>query len=199
MLYNMCMLMRCKMLLFQNHLNGSTLSVNDIVSAIGSSSTTFCGLTYVSDIKPKACFKHVSIKKVVNGNVQLFSNIKKANPYLNRINKQIANTGKTYQLSNTWYEHDSSCYSIVRNKRTFELYLYGIFNNYHTKKVLYFVDNNQVKKEDVYQYLTPSAVKGLMVKPNRSLKNDIEHNVFVRVIKIGNVLQINVNGKSISV
>ena len=189
-------------MLLQSHLSGNTLLLSDIVKAIGNSSTTFCGLTYVSDLKTKAACSNVSIKKIVTGNVQLFSNIVKANPYLNRINKQIEGSGKTYSLSSNWYEH-TDCYSIVRNKRTFELYLYGIFNNYHTKSVSFFIDlgngYNEVMKEDVYQYLTKSAVRQLMLKPNRSIKNDIEHNVFVRVIKISNLLAMNVNGVKLSI
>jgi len=163
-----------------------------IKALLNNVSTTFAQVGYSTKVNTAAAHKAVSIVKVTNANVQLFSNIKAATSvFANAVKKSAAKLGEevqSFQVSDTYFEH-TDCYSIVEHKTKGSLYLYCIYNN---SKSAYFINGAPATKAEVAAYLTPSAAKALLepTKVVHNKTNDVTHDVVVRTIGLDNITSI---------
>lgn len=168
-----------------------------IAALLSGKSSTFAQIEYITEIKPAAAHKSVKIQKLTTANVQLFSDIKAATDVflnaLKRTAQKISGNNienlKTFEKSSTYYEH-TDCYSVVKHKESEKLYLWAIFNNAISH---FLIDGKPATREQVAEFLTPSAKKALLNKDKIVLnaKNDIMHTVQVRTIAMENVKAIN--------
>ena len=157
--------------------------------------TTFANITQATRVKTAAAHKDSVIVKVSIANVTLASNLNEfTNIYKNKVQREI---GKDFEVSATWFKH-TKCYSIVEHNTKGTMYLYAMYNN--TTAVAYYnVDTNSVMtKEEVAEYLTPSAAKKLLEPsaPTYNKTNDVEHNVTIRTIGLANIVHMNANRQS---
>lgn len=168
-----------------------------IAALLSGKSSTFAQIEYVTEIKPAAAYKSVKIQKLTTANVQLFSDIKAATDvFLNAVKRTAQKISgnnldnlETFEKSSTYFEH-TDCYSIVKHKENERLYLWAIFNNAISH---FLVDGKPATREQVAEFLTPSAKKALLNNDKIVLnaKNDIMHTVQVRTISLENVKAIN--------
>lgn len=170
--------------------------INTIKSLIANGST-FASIEYTTTVKTAAKFKDVKILKQSKANVTLFGTLKDFEVYqraviksANKIdNQQI----ESFEVSDTYFEHDKTCFSIVNHKTNSTAYLYAIFNN--ASKSVYTIDGQIVDKLTVSQYLTNSE-KDKLLNDNSLVynkTNDVIHSTIVRTIKIENVTSIKAN------
>ena len=186
-------------------LNASNVKITeaDVVNLLANKSVTFAQITTVTPVATAAKFKTVSIKKVVNANVQLFANIKDYSLYATQVmrsaNKLNANANVTnFEVSDTWFTH-TNCYSVVKHKTQNKFYLYAIFNSVTSS--MYFINNVVATKEQVAQYLTASNVLKLFdtsgVTHNKT--NNVTHNVVLRTVELNNIVSIKANKQFLTV
>jgi len=164
--------------------------------------TTFASITYNTDIAPSAANKHIIIKKRVTANVQLFNNLSEFNVYEKAVTRSAAKIEENantnpFTANSASFTHDTECFSIVKNKKSDQEYLYAIYNS--VSETEYYIDEEPATKQEIAQYLTPSAAKKLL-EPNDityNKTNDVLHNVIVRTIKLENIEKIKVCGQII--
>jgi hypothetical protein len=187
------------------HANANTISAQTIQVLLANKSTTFANVCYVTPVATSAKHKHVSIKKVVSANVQLFSNISAfTNVYANAVQKSAnnieannADNVANFTTQSNYFTH-TNVYSIVKHKQTNALYLYAIFNNASS---MYFINNEPATKEQVAQYLTASASAKLLAQSavTHNVANNVLHTVKVRTIALANLVSITANKQTVSV
>lgn len=164
-----------------------------IKEVLNGKSVTMAQIFTETRVKTAAKFKDMVIRKKTSANVQLFSNIQSA-VYANAV-KRSAGVSE-FEQSDTYYEHDSDCFSIVTHKNNGKEYLYCIYNNANSE---YEIDGKPASVKEVIEYMTPSEVKKLLsggVTHNKT--NDVEHDVVVRVIGLENVREIRACGRTIN-
>lgn len=174
-----------------------------IKTLLAGKSCTFAQVDYCTEVKTAAKYKHVKIEKLTTANVQLFSDIKTATDvFKNAVQKTALKLGEdmqqiqAFETSSNYFEHVPECYSIVKHKEKLCFYLWAIFNH---AKSFYLIDGQPASKDEVSQYLTPSAAKELL-NPSRityNVKNDLQHTVKIRTIKLDNILKIKAAGQTI--
>lgn len=171
-----------------------TVIANKITKLLNNASVTFASVTYATNVKTAAKFKHVNIVKTTVANVQLFSNIKQANVFKNAVQKN-ANVAN-FNVSSNYFTH-TNCYSIVKHKIKNLLYLYAIFNN--VSSVTYTINNVTATKQQVAQYLTASAANKLLNSNTSTynVTNNVTHNVIVRTIALSNIKSITANKQTV--
>lgn len=178
------------------------MKASNIKNLLNGKSVTMAQVQYTTNVKTAAAHKNIVIQKNTNANVQLFSNIKDANVYMNAVKKSANRIGDndkesvdSFEQTDTYYEHED-CYSIVKHRKTGKEYLYCIYNNASSE---YTVNGTAATKDDVVQYLTPSEAKKMM--EDNSLvynkKNDVVHSTIVRTISLENVRKISACGSVI--
>ena len=153
----------------------------------------------VTDVPLSAANKKagVVIKKYTTASVILFNNLKDADPYLNKVNKTKTGEGD-FEKSESFFQHDDKCYSLVTHKEKGTEYLFLVFND---SKSLFWLDNKTIiERTEVANYMTPSGAKTLLDDSGivYNKKNDCEHSAIVRTVKLENVEIIKTNGKIIS-
>lgn len=163
---------------------------------------TFASVTYSTDVAPSASNKHISITKRTTANIQLFNNLTDYNVYeravkrsANKIEENDSANVESFTANSASFTHDDECFSIVKNKKSDQKYLYAIYNSVSGSD--YFIDGKPASKQDVAQYLTPSASKKLLGETDITYNqtNDIVHDVVVRTIKLENIEQMKVCGQ----
>jgi hypothetical protein len=158
--------------------------------------STFARLETVTTVKTAAKFKTVKIEKRTIANVQLFGTLKDYAVYsrmvlksANSINGQAI---ESFVISDSYFEHDNDCFSIVYHTSNKTAYLYAVYNN---SKSSYTIDGKTATKYEVSEYLTPSEKEKMLgdssIVYNKT--NDCLHQVIVRTIKIDNVISIKCN------
>ena len=173
-----------------------TQIANTIQNLLQNVSVTFAQVQYATQVKTAAAHKAVKIVKRTEANVQLFSNIKAATSvFANAVKRsasQVAGNDaanvEAFQAQSNYFEH-TACYSIVQHKTQNKLYLYCIYNN---AKSEYEIDGVPATKQQVAQYLTPSAAQQLL-SPSTTTHNktyNVEHEVVVRTIALENITSI---------
>lgn len=169
--------------------------INKLTQLIANRSVVFSTITYLIDVKPAAAYENYKIKKRVTANVQLFSKVA-VNVYENAVKKSAKKYPNRaiddFKASDNYYEHSNNCFSVVKHKEREEYYLYVIFNRVISSE--YFINGIPASKEDVLNYLTPSAVAALEKTTQYNVTNQLTHNVIVRVIKFENIEQIKTCG-----
>lgn len=171
-------------------------NINLIKALLAGKSCTFASIVYQTEVKTAAKYKHVKIEKIVSANVQLFSDIKTAtNVFKNAVKKSALKIGEDpqhvekFQKSENYFMHDLECYSLVKHKEKEAYYLWAIFNN---SKSIFLIDGEPASRDEVAQYLTPSAARDLLnpSKITYNVTNDLQHTIKVRTVKIENILKI---------
>ena len=164
-------------------------------------SVTMAQIITETIVKPAAKFNGTVIRKKTYANVQLFSNIQSA-VYANAVKRSASSFGGNEQTnienfvqSDTYYTHDSDCYSIVTHKTNGKKYLYCIYNN---AKASFEINGEFATQEQVIEFLTPSEAKKLLSNVVENKSNDIEHDVVVKVIGLENVREIRACGQVIN-
>src|SRR5574343_319886 len=161
--------------IINTHKEEHTMTFQEELKKALNKGVTFAQVDYSTQVKTAAAHKDKEVRKQVSANVQLFDSVK------NDVEK-----GKSH------FVH-TDCYSIVENNGVY--YLYCIYNSAKSK---YYIDGNEVIKEQVMELLTPSARKAMESKVTHNKTNDIEHDVVIRTIKLSNIEQIKVGGKIIT-
>lgn len=165
-----------------------------IAALLGNKSVTFAQVEYETEVKTAAAHKARNIRKRTDANVQLFSNIH-SDVYANAVKRSAAKAGGNnpqdiadFQSQGNYFQH-TDCYSIVSHKEQEKLYLYCIYNSASST---YTIDGAVATKEEVAQFLTPSAREKLLNPPAmvRNETYDLEHDVVVRTIALENILSI---------
>lgn len=155
---------------------------------------TFAQVDYSTQVKTAAAHKDKEVRKQVSANVQLFDSVKN-DVYVQAVKRAAEKLGQEvneFEKGKSHFVH-TDCYSIVENNGVY--YLYCIYNSAKSK---YYIDGNEVIKEQVMELLTPSARKAMESKVTHNKTNDIEHDVVIRTIKLSNIEQIKVGGKIIT-
>lgn len=175
-------------------MNNST--INTIKSLIANGST-FAAIEYTTTVKTAAKFKDIKILKQSKANVTLFGTLKDFEVYQRAViksaNKIDGQSIESFEVSDTYFTHDTDCFSIVNHKTNGTAYLYAIFNN--ASKSIYTIDGIEVDKLTVSQYLTNSE-KDKLLNDNSLVynkTNDVIHSTIVRTIKIENITSIKAN------
>ena len=171
-----------------------------IAKLLGNASTTFAGIAYSTTVPTAAKFKHLHITKSTKANVQLFSTIGEfTNVYENAVKKRAEKLGITPQTaidnfkSQGNYFNHTACYSLVEHNTTKKMYLYAIYNNANS---IYFINGVETTKQNILQYMTPSAAKAMTA--NTHTTGDVEHDVTVRTIALDNLQSITANKQTLT-
>lgn len=180
------------------------ISATHIIGALDGKASTFAGIDYITKIQTAAKHKGVHIQKYTTANIQLFSNLKEANKvYTNavkkaagKINENDATKVAEFTSQENYFNH-TNCFSLVAHKVTGKQYLYAFFNNAES---IYTINGKIADKEQVAEYLTPSARERLLgdgIVHNKA--NDILHTVQVRTIALENIVELRTNGRTLKV
>ena len=182
----------------------NTITAQQVQNLLANKSVTFANIVYVTNVATAAAHKNVTIKKVTQANVQLFSNIKAATQvFANAVKRSAANiaANNTANVANftqqsNYYTH-TNCYSLVQHNTTAQLYLYAIFNSATST---YYINNVVATKQQVAQYLTASAAAKLLSNSSvvHNVANNVIHNVQVRTIALNNIVSITANKQTIT-
>lgn len=168
----------------------NTESLKQILTNVKATSKTIC---YRTEIKPAAKHKNaVQIEKNVCANVTLFGQPDDSVSLYRDLVRQrgIGENAETFEPKKTFFEHDRDFYSLIRHRETGKEYLYCIFEN--TLSSEFYLNGEISTREVIAEYLTPSEAKKLL-NPAPLVKNvseNIEHDVIVRTIGLGNVVSI---------
>jgi hypothetical protein len=169
------------------------ITSNDVKTLLAAvKGTTFANLVTVTKVGTAAAHKATTIEKHTTAQVMLFNGIKDYNIYANAVNRsteKLTGEESTFVVSETWFEHDQACYSIVNHKVNSKAYLYAVFNN---SKSEYTINGVPATKLQVADYLTPSAAKALLAPSGAvyNVTNDVYHNVIVRTIMLDSIVSI---------
>jgi hypothetical protein len=174
---------------------------NLIIELLSNNSATFASIEYVTSVATSAKFKHLRITKHTNANVTLFSKLLDFNVFARAVKKSAAKLENDsqkvseFQTQENYFEH-TDCFSIVKHKTKDAYYLYAHFNN---AKSTYYVDNIEVSKEEVYQYLTKSVAEKMQQDSSvtHNKQNDVYHSVICRTISLDNIKIITANHTTI--
>ncbi len=168
----------------------NSTNVKSLLSTV--KGTTIANLVTLTKVNTAAAHKSTYIEKHTTAQVMLFNGIKDYNIYAKAVTRsaeQITGEVSTFESSDTWFEHDQTCYSLVAHKSTSKVYLYAVFNN---SKSSYTINGMPATKAQVATYLTPSAAKALLTPAALvyNAKNDVHHNVIVRTIMLDSIVSI---------
>ena len=175
-------------------MNNSTINT---IKALIANGSTFARIETLTAVKTAAKFKHIPIMKQTIANVQLFGTLNDYAVYSRMViksaNKIDGQTVDEFEVSESSFYHDDTCFSIVYNKKTDSPYLYAVYNN--ISSTVYTVDGETVDKHTVAHYVTPSE-REKMLGDNSLVynkTNDVLHSTIVRTIKIENIISIKAN------
>lgn len=161
----------------------------------------FAQVSTVTPVATAAANKHINITKATTANVSLYASLKDFEVYRNSVLKSAAKLEENdpdkvaeFQAQDNWFTHDvDDCWAIIHHKTKGTPYLYAVYNGANST---YFIDGVEATKEQVADYLTPSAAKTLL-NPPEHVENKtygIVHDVIVRTIALENVKEIRANG-----
>lgn len=171
--------------------------------------TAFANVEQVTRVKLAAAHKDHVIFKRSRSNVILFANVDAAKQHFGNAVKRSAsklgtspqdNIDKFTQGSN-WFTHQhqfSDLYCIVKHCTRDDLYLYAVYNG--TQESTYYSEtlDKELTKQEVAEYMTPSAAKKLTQTTVYNKSNDVEHTVHVRAVSLQNVVSIRANNAELS-
>lgn len=180
------------------HNNGTTISALQIAQALGMASVTFANIIYVTKVATAAAHKNEVIQKVTTASVILASNLKAhTSVYANKVKRtaQIdtladALAVEAFVPAANYFEHTAVHCIVTHKQDAAKQYLYALFNNNIATKYIH--DYNVVSKQDIVQYLTPSAAKQLLNEDTtvHNKTNNIVHSAIVRTISLSSLVSI---------
>lgn len=150
--------------------------------------TNFAAIEYETEVKTAAAHKHLTVKKLVHANVQVFSGIKDWDLYAKQVRRDSGEDH--FQSSENYFTHEPDCFSIVRNRKNDRLYLYAIFNS--VQSATFTIDGAPATRQQVAELLTPSARKRFDDISGKvyNVTNDVEHTITVRTIALENIIDL---------
>jgi hypothetical protein len=191
-------------LLLAQHSNSRCITAQDVAQLLGTVSTTFASIAYVTAVPTAAAHRSRKVQKVTAANVQLFSNIAAATSVFANAVKRTATALQqdpaavaAYTAADNYFTH-TACYSVVLHKTKAQHYLYAIYNN---SRSLYYIDGAAATKQEVAALLTPSAASALL-QPAATVHNathNIDHTVRVRTIALQNIVSITAQKQQLTV
>lgn len=182
---------------------------SQIRTILSGNGTTFATLDYQTIIPTSAKHKGTEIKKITSLGVICFQTIKDYELYSKAVIKSALANDKNqdieaiqnFEQSEASFDHDENCFSIVANKNDpSKKYLYWIANEKGKKsEPTWFINGEQVEKETIRDYLTPSKAKEIF-EPQKevyNVKNGIWHSIKPRTLKLENILGLKANKQTI--
>lgn len=184
----------------------SSVTVADLEQLLANvSGTTFAGIEYVTRVATAAAHKATTIYKYTVANVQLFNNLQAAtNAYTNAVKRTASKLGdstteniEAFVAASNYFEH-TACYSIVKHKAQNKFYLFAIYNKAES---LYVINDKIATKQEVAQYLTPSAAEKLLQPSNitHNVSQDVTHNVIVRTIALQSIVKVTAQQQTVTI
>jgi len=182
-----------------------------IAALINNSGVTMASIAYVTYPPLAAAHKGTGtvVAKVCQSSVQLFGTITDRALYSKQVLRAAGRLDDSQELpaewvtSPTWFHHSAECYSVVHHNTTLLPYLYAIFNKGGTQSQCYLYDHAQgstgffrsATRTECAEYMTPSARKEFLNEDNitHNLTNGVDHNLVLRVIKLGGLVNIRAN------
>jgi hypothetical protein len=192
----------------QQHAAGNSIVPQDVEQLLQAAhGTTFAQIVQVTPVAVAAAWRDtMHVRKVTSANVQLFANLKSFDVYRKAVMRSANKLGQSntqdiadFVPQETWFHHTNTCFSVVQhNTDPSKFYLYAIYN---TGESELFLNNIPASKQQVAQYLTPSAAKELL-NPRDVVENksqNVTHDVIVRTTLLSNIVQIRAMGSSVQV
>jgi hypothetical protein len=162
----------------------------------------FAQIETLTDVATAAANKHIKITKSTTANVSLYASLKDFEVYRRAVLKSASSIEENdpekvaaFETQESWFTHDDpDCWAIIHHKTKGTPYLYAVYNGANST---YYIDGVEATKEQVAEYLTPSASKTLLNPPEHveNKTHGIVHDVIVRTINLENVKEIRANGE----
>ena len=178
------------------------IQAQDITNAIGNKASTFAAIEYKTRVQTAAKHKNLNIQKYTKANVQLFGTLAEAQSvYAKAVKKSAGKIEQDqtkvaeFQAQDNYFEHTDT-FSLVQHKDTKKEYLYAFFNNASS---VYNINGKIATKEQVAEYLTPSARERFLgdgIVHNKA--NDVLHTIQVRTIALENIVELRTNGVTVT-
>ena len=179
------------------------MQAQNIINALGNKASTFAAIEYKTKVQTAAAHKALNIQKYTKANVQLFGTLAEAQAVYAKAVKKAANKIEEndkdkvaeFQTQDNYFEHTDT-YSIVKHKTSGKEYLYAFFNNASS---VYNINGKIATKEQVAEYLTPSARERFLgdgIVHNKA--NDVLHTIQVRTIALENIVELRTNGVTVT-
>ena len=179
------------------HANNTVVTAQQVQTLLNNCAVTFAQITYVTQVQTAAAHKALNIQKITTANVILCSNINAhTSVYANKVRKTAAAISSNnaqavaaFTAAQNYFVH-TNVHCIVQHAQHAEKqYLYAIYNS---SASVYMLNNVQLTKQQVAQYLTASAAKALLQKDNtvHNVTHNITHTVQVRTIALSNIVSI---------
>jgi hypothetical protein len=188
------------------HANNNVVTAQQIATLLQNVSVTFAQIVYATKVQTAAAHKALNIVKVTQANVILCNSLKAhTSVYANKVRKTAAAISSNnaanvaaFTAQQNYFTH-TSVHSIVQHtQHTNKQYLYAIYNNASS---VYMLNNVQLTKQQVAQYLTASAAQALLQKDNtvHNVTHNVTHTVQVRTVALSNIVSIKARKQLVSV
>jgi hypothetical protein len=163
---------------------------------------TLANITTLTPVNLNAANKKAGIEifKKTTGSVVLFNNLKDTtDPYVNRVLKSIKKSGDTlteWKKGKSWWHHTEVCYSLAKHNDKDDFYIALHWND---SSVEFTLNDKKIDRLTVASYMTPSEAKKLLDDSGKVFNqtNQIEHDDFIRVVKLENVISLTANKQTI--
>jgi hypothetical protein len=134
------------------------------------------------------------------GSVMLFNNLKETtDPYVNRVLKTIKTDDFTGEWikGTTYWHHTNECYSLAKHNTKEDYYLALHWND--CSNVEFYLNGEISTREAIASLMTPSGAKGLLDTSGTvfNVTNQVEHDDFVRIVKLENIVSLTANKQTI--
>jgi hypothetical protein len=181
------------------------ISESQVKELLNHHGVRFAQVSTVTPVSTAAANKHIKITKATTANVALYASLKDFEVYRKSVLKSAAKIEENdpdkiaeFQTQDNWFTHDDpECWALVHHKTKGNAYLYAVYNGAESS---YYIDGIEATKEQVAEYLTPSA-KETLLNPKEHVENKtygIVHDVITRTISLDNVKEIRANGHILS-
>lgn len=179
------------------HANNNVVTLQQVQNLLQNVSVTFANVVTCTQVVTAAAHKALNIQKITSANVILCNNIKAhTSVYANKVRKTAAAIASNnmqavqqFTAQQNYFTHTAVHCIVAHTQHANKMYLYAIYNN---SSSVYMLNNVQLTKQQVAQYLTASAAKTLLQNDNtvHNKTHNITHTVQVRTIALSNVVSI---------
>lgn len=153
----------------------------------------FASLKTRTAVKTAAKYKQLDIQKISSCNIQIFASIANARAVYEqaviRSAQKLNQDIDFFESSETWYFHDTECYSVIYHKLSLAPSLWA---RYLHSRSEYYIDGQVSDKDSIIQYLTPSDAKQLLdtsgIVHNKT--NNVDHNIIIRTPKLESIIEL---------
>ena len=134
------------------------------------------------------------------GSIMLFNNLRdNTDPYVNRVLRTI----KTDEFTGEWvkgktfWHHTDECYSLAKHNTKDDYYPALHWND--CSSVEFTLNGKLSNREAIAVLMTPSGARDLLDTSGTvfNVTNQVEHDDFVRIVKLDNVINLTANKQTI--